>query len=346
MLFIISLRNLVELSTSIPATTPTTTTTTIANTSRFSLVSSSLPVNLVLTTFSPALTVLVSECFVDWLKHAFITKFNHIRPQVYSRYMDVLCKDLIKGQSGGSPRRTSAPLIDQSPSVSRRLGFAALPLSCLVIRVSFQAIKMLGDESALDECLLVPPSPPRFRSTPTTTTLSTLLSFDRDTIETTTTTRTASSSSLFALERVNGFESFVRTALERVTLERGQSLFKLGFDQVTKWIGVVSACLGIWICLITLKLLIGINLRTFASDRWNGLDKIEREREDYKNSRSRGGIGVSKSEAIEIEKTNELLRDKRFDEPSSKAALLGGGGKDKIELEDLGRYDMVRSRLW
>jgi len=44
--------------------------------------------------------------------------------------------------------------------------------------------------------------------------------------------------------------------------------------------------------------LIGINLRTFASERWNGVEKLEREEEDYKNGRTRGGIGVSKSEAV------------------------------------------------
>src|SRR5258705_287652 len=42
----------------------------------------------------PVLTVMVSEMLVDWLKHAFITKFNHIRPSVYERYIDVLCRDL------------------------------------------------------------------------------------------------------------------------------------------------------------------------------------------------------------------------------------------------------------
>ena len=36
----------------------------------------------------------MSEMLVDWLKHAFITKFNHIRPTVYERYIDVLCRDL------------------------------------------------------------------------------------------------------------------------------------------------------------------------------------------------------------------------------------------------------------
>lgn len=42
----------------------------------------------------PVLTVMTSEMVVDWLKHAFITKFNHIRPSVYERYVDVLCRDL------------------------------------------------------------------------------------------------------------------------------------------------------------------------------------------------------------------------------------------------------------
>ena len=37
---------------------------------------------------------MISEMLVDWLKHAFITKFNHIRPSVYERYIDVLCRDL------------------------------------------------------------------------------------------------------------------------------------------------------------------------------------------------------------------------------------------------------------
>jgi hypothetical protein len=32
---------------------------------------------------------------VDWLKHAFITKFNHVRASVYGRFMDVLAKDVL-----------------------------------------------------------------------------------------------------------------------------------------------------------------------------------------------------------------------------------------------------------
>lgn len=52
----------------------------------------------------PVLTVMVSEMLVDWLKHAFITKFNHIRPSVYERYADVLCQDLASGSAMGRRR--------------------------------------------------------------------------------------------------------------------------------------------------------------------------------------------------------------------------------------------------
>ena len=108
--------------------------------------------------------VLLSECAVDWLKHAFITKFNHIRPKVYGRFIDVLCKDLVGGgnkrkdqvrpflNSIFSANRNEQPFVDQSPLVARRLGFASLPLGCLVLRVIFQAFEMLNDDSHLDEC--------------------------------------------------------------------------------------------------------------------------------------------------------------------------------------------------
>lgn len=47
------------------------------------------------------MTVMLSEILVDWLKHAFITKFNHIRSSVYERYTDVLCRDLSSASATG-----------------------------------------------------------------------------------------------------------------------------------------------------------------------------------------------------------------------------------------------------
>jgi len=91
--------------------------------------------------FQPVLTVMLSEALVDWLKHAFITKFNHIRPSVYERYKDVLCRDLASG-SRLSARKHS--YVDQSPVVARRLGFASLPLAVLTILIGTQAAMLLA----------------------------------------------------------------------------------------------------------------------------------------------------------------------------------------------------------
>lgn len=56
-----------------------------------------------------------SEMLVDWLKHAFITKFNHIRPSVYERYTDVLCRDLASGSAVG---RRGARKVDRDPALA------------------------------------------------------------------------------------------------------------------------------------------------------------------------------------------------------------------------------------
>lgn len=42
---------------------------------------------------SPFLIVIGSEMLVDSIKHAYVTKFNNIKPTFYSRTLDILCKD-------------------------------------------------------------------------------------------------------------------------------------------------------------------------------------------------------------------------------------------------------------
>lgn len=85
---------------------------------------------------------------VDWLKHAFIAKFNHVRATVYGRFTDVLAKDVLLAGTIGSGRgrdqkRKHPILLDQSPLVARRLGIAAIPLAVLVIRMGAQAVGMI-----------------------------------------------------------------------------------------------------------------------------------------------------------------------------------------------------------
>ncbi|KIR71521.1 hypothetical protein I310_04828 [Cryptococcus deuterogattii CA1014] len=108
--------------------------------------------SLVDSILSPVLFVIMSEMVVDWMKHAFISKFNHVRASVYERFTDVLAKDVLLAGSitSSSSRRhrdgksrNHRILLDQSPLVARRLGFASIPLACLVLRISWQAIGML-----------------------------------------------------------------------------------------------------------------------------------------------------------------------------------------------------------
>ena len=40
------------------------------------------------------LSVILSEVFVDCVKHAFITKFNDISPDVYKKYRQILSEDM------------------------------------------------------------------------------------------------------------------------------------------------------------------------------------------------------------------------------------------------------------
>lgn len=98
-----------------------------------SIISSLSNVNSVIPTLAqvlgPFLVVLGSEMFVDWLKHAYINKFNNYRPALYGRYLDVLAKDYYTNAFG-----------DQN--LTRRLGLPVIPLSCLFFRVSVQTYQM------------------------------------------------------------------------------------------------------------------------------------------------------------------------------------------------------------
>ncbi|KAI8593906.1 eukaryotic membrane protein family-domain-containing protein [Geranomyces variabilis] len=106
---------------------------------------------------TPVVVVFGTEVLVDWLKHAFISKFNQIKPAVYERFTDSLCRDLVAVRapppataptSPTEPVSAPQPLrarmfVDQSPAVARRIGFVSIPLSCLVIRVTVQTMQML-----------------------------------------------------------------------------------------------------------------------------------------------------------------------------------------------------------
>ncbi|KAJ5525446.1 Membrane protein Ta.t1.c1/CMV receptor [Penicillium frequentans] len=62
--------------------------------------------------------------FVDWLKHAYISKFNNYRPALYNKFLDVLAKDYYTNAFAGGDH-----------NITRRLGLPVIPLSCIFFRV-------------------------------------------------------------------------------------------------------------------------------------------------------------------------------------------------------------------
>lgn len=77
----------------------------------------------------PLILIYTSEVLVDGLKHSFISKFNLISPSVYKYYQDSLAVDF---EVRNTPSTTPHVSLDQSPVISRKIGFSTLPIGCLV----------------------------------------------------------------------------------------------------------------------------------------------------------------------------------------------------------------------
>ncbi|KAI8898072.1 eukaryotic membrane protein family-domain-containing protein [Globomyces pollinis-pini] len=107
----------------------------------------------------PAFFIFGTEIFVDWLKHAFIVKFNGIEPSVYERYQDSLCRDLLgrvansESSHNAASKTNELSSMDRSHIVARRIGFVSIPLACLIIRVGSQILFIIGiiPETMVDE---------------------------------------------------------------------------------------------------------------------------------------------------------------------------------------------------
>lgn len=87
--------------------------------------------------FPFALLVVGSEFLVDWFKHAFITKFNNIQPEVYLAYRKFLAKNILSS-------RDDMVFTGHTDQVSRRMGFTALPLAVLLVKVVGQCVVLSG----------------------------------------------------------------------------------------------------------------------------------------------------------------------------------------------------------
>lgn len=72
--------------------------------------------------------LLLAEVLVDWVKHAFITRFNELRSTVYRDYTISLAYDMAQ-------TRQENAFSDPSDLIARRMGFIPLPLGVAIGRV-------------------------------------------------------------------------------------------------------------------------------------------------------------------------------------------------------------------
>lgn len=83
------------------------------------------------------------EIIVDWIKHAFVTKFNRIKYRIYHQFSLVICDDMVK------TRRNSVVRGIGGSAISKRIGFVSLPLAALVIRMAFEPAMTLPTPALL-----------------------------------------------------------------------------------------------------------------------------------------------------------------------------------------------------
>ncbi|KAL2193023.1 eukaryotic membrane protein family-domain-containing protein [Corynascus similis CBS 632.67] len=289
---------------------------------------------------SPFIVVIGSEMVVDWIKHAYINKFNNIKPTFYSRILDILCKDYY----------TNAFV---TPSLTRRLGLPLLPLSCLFIRASVQIYNMLLATH------LPTPLPP---------TTQTSLSIDN---------ATPSPAMLAGLDRL---DHIIRNALGRsvlgypYTTDQSENstaepftgngttagffrLWNLPFtsDDAIAALTMVVVFMLLFLILLVVKLVLGMALLRYARDRYARMKvkeqaiaagQAERESFDAKGKRVGGygqvEVGDERRRWIFGEDV-EGLRKAR--EKERKAEEKTEREKDK-DFSRVMRYEMVARRIW
>lgn len=286
----------------------------------FSHVNSFLPT--LAQVLGPFLVVLGSEMLVDWLKHAYIGKFNNTRPAIYKRFLDILTKDYYTNAFG-----------DQN--LTRRLGLPVIPLSCLFFRVSVQTYQMF-----LAALLPQQPSSTAVESTSLSSIYSHYVPAPIPSPPPLT-LRTIVPAS------VAHIDALFRQLLANAMPSPAQSVY----------IFTIVLILTGYLVLLIVKLLLGMVLLTFARSKYRAMKNREADQSSHENSgpprgreyaveggRRFGGWGV-------VEVNDDHRRWIYEDDPEGLRRLKAKEEKDKNSKEELNmdhvrRYEMVAKRIW
>ncbi|CAI7588127.1 unnamed protein product [Penicillium bialowiezense] len=296
-----------------------------------SIMSSFNSVNSIIPTLAqvlgPFLVVLGSEMLVDWLKHAYINKFNNNRPAIYGRFLDVLAKDYYTNAFG-------------EQNLTRRIGLPVIPLSCLFFRVSVQTYQMFL-------AALVPHYPSS--TAMEATSLSSIYNHYAPSPMPSAPPLTFATIIPVSAAHVS---AFFRTLLENAIPSPAQSVH----------IFTVILLLTGFVVLLILKLLLGMVLLAFARSRYRKMKGLETEKRDS-HSRHSGESGAPRARDYDVEGSQrvggwgcvEVGEEKRkliyADDPDGlrrvKEKEEKDKGKDKeFTVDHVQRYEMIAKKIW
>ncbi len=74
------------------------------------------------------ITMIICESIADWIKHAFINKFNNIKSSVYEDFSRVLRNDILCGY------QDNQGVVENTHTLTKRIGLAQIPIVCNSLR--------------------------------------------------------------------------------------------------------------------------------------------------------------------------------------------------------------------
>ncbi|KAK2785087.1 hypothetical protein FQN53_007980 [Emmonsiellopsis sp. PD_33] len=310
----------------------------------------------------PFLVVLGSEMLVDWLKHAYVNKFNNTRPAMYGRFLDILAKDYY-----------THAFADQN--LNRRLGLPVIPLACLFFRVSVQTYQMF-----LTAWL---PQPQSFITPSNTTSLTSIHDHYSP---------SPSPSSQFSSFTFCPFEpsSFLSSVSLSLTFTKLSTLFQTIISHLTPSpasfvpIFTVILILLLYLTLLLAKLILGIILLSYSRARYKKMKLAERDLASANSSKQpppQSDMGITSApptttpasvgnpDTVEgarrvggwgyVEVGEDRRRWVYADDPEGARRLRereerdrtgggkqGGGGGGAHGIEGVMRYEMAAKRIW
>ncbi|PPJ49552.1 hypothetical protein CBER1_01869 [Cercospora berteroae] len=258
----------------------------------------------------PFLIVLGSEALVDWCKHAYISKFNNVKPNIYGRFLDVLAKDYY-----------SHAFVDQN--LTKRLGLPIIPLSCLFIRSMVQTYHMF----------LATHMPPPIPASATS------LSLEAETTDT-------SSAIMVAL---HNFDNVLRRALGTSTFgagnHAGSTYTWWTLDDFIALATMVIFFLVIYLVFLALKLILGMGLLSYSRNRYHDMKTREDQPIDTYGRRV-GGWGAVE---VDEDKRRWIYEDDPENLAKLREKESRGRQKadqTALKLDNVDRYTMVAKRIW